>query len=1486
MPDEYDDLLDNLPAPKKRHVPTTSHLDVLTSFAKDNGLTVGSTTGGHHNTNSRHYTGNALDVKGSGAFDDARVKTLSDAAQARGLLLRDERKRPAGQKVWGGPHVHVEYNGAGDEYDKLLDSHVGPQQGGDEYDRLLDGVTSGGQSQELQPTVTTALDRLTADVNERTARIKAPQISKQDAERPLYDAGQPSTVNQTSDELRVMKGEQPVDRQAYSRQQDAQTRLSQMRDESYRETQAREAKDAAWRTANQPEIDRQTELYKQDIRKSGGNADRWIAEFGSKAAGQLLEVLPGSTARIHSEAALRAAEDEGASRSQLSKGVQNIGAGFIGNAPELAAMALGAPPVATFAAGSAIRSKSSDPLEVAKAAGQGGAQGLAYEIPGVGEGLKRVVTGSAATGLGTAGVELASGASPKDAAISGVTNAIMRGAPEAVRLRTRGRVAEPSVERPTIPEGQQNELRSSFMREQVAPAANFPQIGSQPTDVQLRDRAGRIGRTQATLKGRVASPEIQDIPSPVITGEPEGAKLNRWQHRDFGLVTETSNQTRVSAGRVRVIDENGGEHVIQRPSGTGAGNQIAVPVRETARAREQREEREAKAPYRVIDKRAQAQPESTVRPQPTKPVDVPNVAPSPQVEAVAKPPSTVTLTPRQQGVRSFPETLESTGREGGTDRNYDVFTDKDSRERADKRIAENPQAAHDYVMQGNAAPETESGKERIITGLKLADQLSTEAESSTDPVDAAEKHAKASELYTKLSVDLTSAGQTVQAASQARKYSREGAALEVARIAKAKGETPKTEDVSAVREMAKRQDDLESRLATVQSQIESMKAQVKGEPRAKTSRSKLESLTDRLSRMETEARARLAARTGVKGSQAGASTIPLDIADYSIIGAAKIAKGGVNFATWSADMVSEFGDEVKPHLDKIFVASKKLRDEHAANLKEESTARGAMKAGKSIEDYRQERYELQTKKRLNARDMNRKFRELELHSQGGIKGAALKTDAIASTVLRDGLLSFHGLFNILSGMTAKQAVDTAARIPESALDIARVRGAQMLGKSVPRTSAGLSVRGLAESARYLAKEGPRNVGKSMAGKPSEVMPETFKGPFDNPYANAAIGPMGKLYGAKEALIRSWAYPTERQNQARVLARNDAMDGVIKRGEYNKRVNDYLNGRAEVEGARNKALVKSLAENAADYEIKNHDTIPSAKTMRVKELTNNPSQLIDAVASQYADRQVYAEPLGERLQKLQRGLKGGLGKTGESIVLPFLKRPANSIKDLLYTYTGARVPVEAIRNSFGRGWGPAEIKSMNQAAARGGAGPALFALGFALAAKGMLTSQNDKAHPGSLVVNGKYYAISRVPVIGWLLTAGAVAKIDGPRHVPAAMAKMILEHPLMRAVKTVGEFGDSALAALKGETGRAKAEASSAAGKMVGRVIPTPLAAAAETADGQNRDTRGLLGPLKARIPVVRESLPAQGQKERGSAFDPFLGYPARQSSRKRGALKF
>lgn len=88
--------------------PENPALASAAGFAGGQGYHVTSTTGGEHNPGSLHYQGRALDVSVRGK-DPGEVKRFMAQAQAQGYVVRDERARPKGQAVWGGPHLHLEW---------------------------------------------------------------------------------------------------------------------------------------------------------------------------------------------------------------------------------------------------------------------------------------------------------------------------------------------------------------------------------------------------------------------------------------------------------------------------------------------------------------------------------------------------------------------------------------------------------------------------------------------------------------------------------------------------------------------------------------------------------------------------------------------------------------------------------------------------------------------------------------------------------------------------------------------------------------------------------------------------------------------------------------------------------------------------------------------------------------------------------------------------------------------------------------------------------------------------------------------------------------------------------------------------------------------------------------------------------------------------------------------------------------------------------
>jgi hypothetical protein len=75
-----------------------------------------------------------------------------------------------------------------------------------------------------------------------------------------------------------------------------------------------------------------------------------------------------------------------------------------------------------------------------------------------------------------------------------------------------------------------------------------------------------------------------------------------------------------------------------------------------------------------------------------------------------------------------------------------------------------------------------------------------------------------------------------------------------------------------------------------------------------------------LDKQEEAARKRLAARKG-----RALSGLPVDdFYDYAVIGASKLAKKTINFAEFSEQMIREFGEEIRPHIQQVYDKSSEM----------------------------------------------------------------------------------------------------------------------------------------------------------------------------------------------------------------------------------------------------------------------------------------------------------------------------------------------------------------------------------------------------------------------------------------------------------------------------------------------------------------------------------------------------------------------------------
>jgi hypothetical protein len=184
-----------------------------------------------------------------------------------------------------------------------------------------------------------------------------------------------------------------------------------------------------------------------------------------------------------------------------------------------------------------------------------------------------------------------------------------------------GQAPEPKVELPTVGPGfampaDSSELTATHptpsdyrIEEQggkvyVVSPQNIPDVKSYPATQTGRAQAidrlrtlaeqgtPKITRLGASIGEQLASkgqtplepvaPE-QSLEAQTASNVPEtvteSSTPKKYQHLDFGMVTESENQSGVARGSVRVVDEQGAEHIIQRSNGRGQGNNRAIPVR-------------------------------------------------------------------------------------------------------------------------------------------------------------------------------------------------------------------------------------------------------------------------------------------------------------------------------------------------------------------------------------------------------------------------------------------------------------------------------------------------------------------------------------------------------------------------------------------------------------------------------------------------------------------------------------------------------------------------------------------------------------------------------------------------------------------------------------------------------------------------------------------------------------------------------------------
>lgn len=625
--DPYDAIVFAASGSPRRVKPTTSHLDELTKFAQENKLTVGSTTGGRHNTGSLHYTGNAIDIKGSGAFDNDTVQRLSDAAKSQGFLLRDERVRPPRQRVWGGPHVHIEYAGQGQQPNLQ-----------NPYDAVVNAAS--GQSSPYDSVVAQTPSRSATVTRIKKLQPKGPFAGVQagiEASRPNL-AGEGAVTAKPQPGL----GEQL---RAASRMAGSMT-----------------GTDAVLPAGAQDAIGEQLAKGGAGLLRTASGVVKVaprVGTLGVPTPHERILTAPirnplNRAAETLERAAGEAAQQSG--RGEISQTVEDVGGGAIASSPAMVLQGLGVPAPVAFGVDSYLKAEGRDAdwKTIVKETGLGALSGALFEIPTP---IKSQLAGQilqklAIVGVPTTAMELAAGKSLGQAITAGAVQGgfAASGARGREALKTesltqvpdiQGKLAEreAGVSPPLQPRDVAN--RTALRKSGTVPPATLPAKPANITPILPRRPTPRSGERPVVPSENVSEQIGVGIQPDTGNIAVANAKIDALKRRiqETGAVKQPS--PRIAAMRQRLET--------QLAEATSARNQLLDP-----KVQAQLEERplsQVMAERRALREgvnEAQTQAQSDVAPQPK------SAQPASIVEQISVP-RTTEGTPRASMQESLPE---------------------------------------------------------------------------------------------------------------------------------------------------------------------------------------------------------------------------------------------------------------------------------------------------------------------------------------------------------------------------------------------------------------------------------------------------------------------------------------------------------------------------------------------------------------------------------------------------------------------------------------------------------------------------------------------------------------------------------------------------------------------------------------------------------------------------------------------------------------
>jgi hypothetical protein len=412
----------------------------------------------------------------------------------------------------------------------------------------------------------------------------------------------------------------------------------------------------------------------------------------------------------------------------------------------------------------------------------------------------------------------------------------------------------------------------------------------------------------------------------------------------------------------------------------------------------------------------------------------------------------------------------------------------------------------------------------------------------------------------------------------------------------------------------------------------------------------------------------------------------------------------------------------------------------------------------------------------------------------------------------------------LIGNAAMQGLEEMSRLPASIVDL----GVSAL--TGERTVQGISPAAMAEASRQAVTRGFQEFGqiikqgathKQLAalGLPDEIV-------SGSPILDTFINGSFRFQTAQDAVFKRYALTRSMEEQATLLAKAEARQGMISRGQISSRADEIIQGVGISPSAH--ATMQARAVEEAAFQT-----------------FNNKNQL--------------AEWVDEGIEKLGRG---SVKHFFADQIMPFRRTPMNIVNRILdYSPVGVvKGDVRLIKALVNRAFDADEQRAFALAMGRSTVGTATILLGYKLASKGLasgLTGEKDFDKrlwndttgrlEGALKIGDKWVEVSRYSPLGNLLALGASiyerSQDDGgnitAKNLWQSAGQIAEEQPLMR---TAGSLKD--LVTKPGRFGR----------DALGSFVPSISADVAGQFDSKEREANAWYEGVQKRLPGFRNKL--------------------------------